>query len=76
MHESTEWCTSTSGARVRVVYAIGAREYVVVHKYGVEHERYTRLCSGARVRVVHEWCTSVVHVRQMTQELGEQMNGS
>ena len=42
VHEITEWCTRTSGARVgvvheigaqvRVVHEIGAREYVAVHE--------------------------------------------
>ena len=64
-----EWCTRLrSGARVRVVHEMGARENVAVHEYGVVHEM------GARV--VHEsseWCKrtsgardyGVVHERYM-----------
>ena len=51
VHENTECCTR--GARVRVVHEMGAREYIVVHEYGVVHEKCTST-SGARERVVHE----------------------
>ena len=55
MHEITEWCTS------------GAREYGVVHgrctSTSGTRDGCTRVRSGVRVRVVHEWCTSVVRVQ-------------